>query len=299
MSIVVFFIAIYTNLILYVDAGYTHDMFAPMMTLIRLRFPILENLSMLEFGDQQFFGWFPEEYGIAALSPAKHYFESLGIRHVSIDINGRHGSLPLDVRQPLQPNTHFNIITNTGFSEHVGEGDVEANLVQNQYRLFKNLHDVGSMGSVYWHFVPTNRHWVRHGVCDYSVEFFAALVEANGYESILASMVFRNGGHAALNMAMVMFAKRNVQPFMSIEAFAVLPGLHSTYEDYTHFCDVYVDKEHFVADNRDNEAFHQSVADICRRHYLESVQAECVAAVHARCQESYTLVPNSHDIQLT
>ena len=66
--------------------------------------------------------------------------------HTSIDINGDDGSLQIDVRRDdlyEQLSFKFNVITNLGFTEHVGEGDVEENLFRNQYIMFKNMHELG------------------------------------------------------------------------------------------------------------------------------------------------------------
>ena len=66
--------------------------------------------------------------------------------HTSIDINGDDGSLQIDVRRDdlyEKLSFKFNVITNLGFTEHVGEGDVEENLFRNQYIMFKNMHELG------------------------------------------------------------------------------------------------------------------------------------------------------------
>src|ERR1041384_5416258 len=48
----------------------------------------------------------------------KSVFEAMGIRHVSVDWNGKDGALPLDLRQPLNLG-RFDMVTNFGTSEHV------------------------------------------------------------------------------------------------------------------------------------------------------------------------------------
>jgi hypothetical protein len=56
----------------------------------------------------------------------KPFFEHLGFRHLSIDLNGRQGSIVLDARTDITRNIteRFDVLVNHGFSEHVGEGDV-------------------------------------------------------------------------------------------------------------------------------------------------------------------------------
>jgi hypothetical protein len=156
-----------------------------LMFLISLKFDNLSDVNMLEFGDQVFIGAFPERYehfathnfttivpsSGAVLTPAKVYFEHVGMKRTSVDFNGNNGALKLDARMQLRdlipgPKGQFNLITNLGFSEHIGEQDIEKNLLHNQYAIFKNFHDVGEVGSVYFHHVPRMGQWNRHGVCD-------------------------------------------------------------------------------------------------------------------------------------
>lgn len=277
--------------------GYTYDMFQPMMSLLNLYFPDLNGVSMLEFGNQQFFGTFPNEYNVSHRQPSKFFFERLGIKYVSIDSNGQLGALKLDVREPLHMDQKFDVITNTGFTEHVGEGDVAANLIQNQYLAFKALHDVGWVGSLYWHFVPTNHHWIRHGVCYYDSIFFTELMRANGYEVAIAPTVFRSGGYATKNMLLTMYFKRQAGDFITFDAFqALVPGLHSIYSDFVTYCDVSVDHEPFLHSNVNETDFQAAIQDICLRHYIDSLLETCIKIVNERCKESYVAVPNgTHD----
>jgi hypothetical protein len=64
----------------------------------------LVGTSMLELGDKQDAG-----------RVYKPWFESLGFRHVSVDINGLNGALPLDLREPLNLGT-FDMVCNIGTS---------------------------------------------------------------------------------------------------------------------------------------------------------------------------------------
>lgn len=50
----------------------------------------------------------------------KDQFERWGIHHVSVDLNGEDGALPLDLREPLNLGT-YDLVTNFGTTEHVSE----------------------------------------------------------------------------------------------------------------------------------------------------------------------------------
>jgi len=77
--------------------------------------PVEPNCKMLELGNKK------NKKGIY-----KNYFKSVGIKHISIDWNGKDGAIAFDLRNPikeLKPNgkwhQYFDIVTNIGTSEHV------------------------------------------------------------------------------------------------------------------------------------------------------------------------------------
>jgi hypothetical protein len=135
-----------------VHAGYSAATLVPLVRLIKGIFMSdVNKLSMLEFGNQEvhdkegmFYGPYIEEGFYSSTFPTKYFFEHMGMKHVSVDLNGMDGSLALDCRRDITGNlSRADIITNIGFSEHVGEGDLESNIVRNQYTMFKNMHDLG------------------------------------------------------------------------------------------------------------------------------------------------------------
>lgn len=101
----------------------------------------------------------------------KAFFQSLGYRHVSIDWNGQHGALALDLRHPLSLGT-FSLITNIGTSEHVDQ----------QEPVWKNLIDACHVGSVLICTTPKPGQWLWHGFYHPHAEFYRELAALNGFD---------------------------------------------------------------------------------------------------------------------
>lgn len=229
------------------DGGYTKQSMDSLLFLLTLRYgDNLFGLSMLELGDQIFVNkGFPSSYEPFVRYdftnqidrdpvPAKTFFTHIGINHTSIDWNGLNGAIKLDLRQDLSQfhNKTYDIITNLGFTEHVGEQDLESNLIRNQYATFRNLHYFGKIDTLYYHYVPRSYHWHRHGVCDYDKNFFKELIRLNNYETVLAPTYIDKGFYQFNNMILICFIKVNNDPFMSFEEFKQLPNLRSKYDDH-------------------------------------------------------------------
>ena len=108
----------------------------------------------------------------------KRVFESLGIRHTSIDINGKDGALPYDLRKPLDLGT-FDMVTNFGTTEHVSERDY-----QGQITCWRNVLGFMAIDSVLVSITPLKecQKWARHGRWYPQPEFFEELAEHNGLE---------------------------------------------------------------------------------------------------------------------
>jgi hypothetical protein len=99
----------------------------------------------------------------------KAVFTGIGMEHFSIDINGLHGAVPLDLREPIDLPPR-DIVTNIGTSEHVMDG---------QEMCFKNIHNLSSRRMVHW--VPYARSMPFHGLYGYDLAFFEKLAAANHY----------------------------------------------------------------------------------------------------------------------
>ena len=117
---------------------------------------------MLELGDKQDAG-----------RVYKPWFESLGFRHVSVDINGMNGALPLDLTKPLDLGT-FDMVSNIGTSEHVSENDWGGQ-VECWRNMFRSMH----VGSVLICDTPKPVHWKGHGTWYPTKEFYKELAKLN------------------------------------------------------------------------------------------------------------------------
>ena len=97
----------------------------------------------------------------------KVYLSRNVIEHVSIDLNGRDGSISLDLCDPLPEHfvSKFNMVTNYGTSEHV----------KDQYQVFKNMNDVCCVGGFMFHTLVFPNSWRGHGRYYYPTEFVESL----------------------------------------------------------------------------------------------------------------------------
>lgn len=104
----------------------------------------------------------------------KAWFEALGFRHVSVDINEEYGALGLDLRKPLNLGT-FDMVTNVGTSEHVSEDDWAG-----QVECWRNILEAMHIGSVLICDTPKPGYWKGHGTWYPHAEFYRELSRLNG-----------------------------------------------------------------------------------------------------------------------
>lgn len=119
--------------------------------------PLTGITSMLELGNKRAPG----------VAPYKRAFERMGIRHVSVDLNGEDGALALDLRKPLNLGT-FDMVTNFGTSEHVSE----------QEPVWRNMLE--ACKDVLISMTPEHG-WENHGIWYPRVEFYHSLAKFNGF----------------------------------------------------------------------------------------------------------------------
>lgn len=142
----------------------------------------IKGRSMLELGDQVLKGM----KKITQFKTGKEYFTDKGVDHISIDLNGRHRAIKLDLAKPI---THFlekkfDIITNLGTTEHVEPW-------LGQYQCFKNIHELLAVGGIVVHIVPdfltreADHFHAKHANNYYKEEFFRAIYNSDfGFELI-------------------------------------------------------------------------------------------------------------------
>lgn len=148
-------------------------------------FGALQGKSMLELGDQVIRDpKIPEKTG-------KEFFQNKGMLHASVDLNGRHGSIQLDLSKPtswLDLPKYYDVITNAGTSEHVEP-------LRGQYECFKNIHHWLKPGGIQIHLVPDIGElekrgcWKNHCNNYYSHRFFSMLAANNSYEFISMKII--------------------------------------------------------------------------------------------------------------
>ena len=140
-----------------------------------------KQIKICELGNQ-LMKWRPE--GVA-----KRYFLNNGaLEHVSIDLNGKHGAIRLDLRTDLivlNPNlkSYFDLVTNFGTTEHV----------DNQYMVFKNIDNFTKVNGVMIHTVPIIGTWRGHCNYHYSNDFFVNLSSAANYRVVFNELILIGG----------------------------------------------------------------------------------------------------------
>jgi SAM-dependent methyltransferase len=145
----------------------------------------LSGKKMLELGDQMFVKGEPYE------KSGKEYFENRGVLHTSVDLNGRHGALKIDLSKPIEVphwKNHFDIVTNFGTLEHVEPKKA-------QYECFRNVHYCLKPGGIAIHLLPDIDELIKSGAwknhCNnyYSRDFVNTLVNNNDYELLSLKMI--------------------------------------------------------------------------------------------------------------
>lgn len=156
----------------------------------------LEGITaVMELGSQDF--WCPQKNLVSALFkafgrsapdpallgttnasqlPARRLYEALGLEYDCVDVDGRVGSIVLDLNFDPVPQAHkgkYGLVTNHGTSEHI----------LNQYNVFKAMHDFAHPGGLFVHAVPFTVH-LEHGFFNYQPNFFEALARYNSYETL-------------------------------------------------------------------------------------------------------------------
>ncbi len=143
--------------------------------------------------------------------PAKKYYEKLGVKeHISIDLNGKNGAIPLDLDYTIPDELvdRFDIVTNYGTLEHVN----------NQYQAFENMHSMCKIGGVMLHSLPPIDNWKGHGRYYYTENFIEQLAASCGYEIVNDIKRVRRKGEEGKELLQVAFIKKTPE-FIDEETF--------------------------------------------------------------------------------
>jgi hypothetical protein len=171
----------------------------------------LKGCHMMELGNQQMMMWPPP---IEEGSAAKLWFEQQGVaEHVSIDINGLLGAIPMDLSQPitkLEWQDAFDVTTDFGTSEHV----------PSLYECRANVHRFTRPGGLMVFKNPKTGHWPNHGHHYFTKRHYERLAEVCRYR------VLEISEHPACNNFVdgweicAVLQKRATADFISQPAFA-------------------------------------------------------------------------------
>lgn len=142
----------------------------------------VKNLKMLELGNQ-----------LIKKSPAikettgKDYYTKLGYDHTSIDLNGLNGALKKDLSNLddfKEYKKYFNVITNSGTTEHVEP-------FEGQYNAFLNIHNSLKIGGLAIHIVPdVEFSKPGHAQYYYDLNFYDTLVENSDYTYLDTTILY-------------------------------------------------------------------------------------------------------------
>jgi hypothetical protein len=148
---------------------------------------------------------------------AKRFYQSLGVEHISIDLNGEDEALPIDLDKPMPfiLLNQFDVITNYGTIEHVN----------NQYQVFTNVHDMCKKGGLVNHIFPPRGHWPGHCRYYYSEDFVRGLAKACDYHIAGFMILDKDEYIAPKNLIAVSFIKKENNSFISREIFEHINGI--------------------------------------------------------------------------
>jgi len=105
---------------------------------------------------------------------SKEYFQALGYNHTSIDLNGKEGSLPLNLCTPIMIEQSADLLIDCSTSQHV----------ENQYQCFMNAFNLTNIDGYIIHVLPKKGFWPNHSQYKYTIQFFIELCNKMKYKII-------------------------------------------------------------------------------------------------------------------
>jgi len=123
--------------------------------------------SVLELGNKTT----PQKFGGDSFRP---WYISQGLTYVSIDWNGRDGTLKKDLNQNILPESiggPFDLVTNFGTTEHVSD----------QLACWRNVHNFVKLMGKLTSNTPVGPGWESHGFWHPTLEWYQEFADINGY----------------------------------------------------------------------------------------------------------------------
>ena len=136
---------------------------------------------MMELGSQQM----SCHYNIPEGSAAKSWFERMGVKHTSIDMNGELGALKLDLACPIEApawEEAFDLVTDFGTSEHVAGN--WPNPLLGLYHCRANCHRWCRPGGLLIFCNPMRGHWPQHGYHFFTEKHYEDLAALCPYDIV-------------------------------------------------------------------------------------------------------------------
>ena len=161
-----------------------------------------EDVKICELGNQ-----YNSVYKKAA---KKIYMERNVVEHISIDLNGKDGSIKLDLCKPITEDLvgRFNVVTNYGTTEHV----------DNQYQVFKNINDACCINGIMIHALIPPKNWIKHGKYHYPMKFVEDISIRCEYSIDLLEIIHRK----KKNLIFVVYRKQK-NGFITNSEFKKIP----------------------------------------------------------------------------
>lgn len=127
--------------------------------------------------------------------PSKEIFSKKGVEHTSFDLNGKDGSVQLDLCKPIPEKwrCYFDMVTNYGTTEHC----------EDQWMVWKNIHEMIRVGGAIVSSIPLDGYWKKHCPYHYTEKFPTILAENNGYEVSFVEIQTRHKVNKLLNFVLI------------------------------------------------------------------------------------------------
>ena len=155
--------------------GINKNMGISKQQLVDFEWDIIHNYGGLEWTDIHLCELGCQVYKIGGKLTAKKVYLERGVKeHISIDLNGRRGSIPLDldVDFPKSYHNRFDVVTDYGTGEHVND----------QYSLFRNKFLATKHNGLIINALPKVNSWKHHCRYHYNKDIMYDIAEVCGFK---------------------------------------------------------------------------------------------------------------------